>query len=87
VQGDLALPAAETTAAKSKLADTTPWPKSLPDQARAVRAALATRPAPTTAAELAKAFKGAKTDRVAELLATLASLGQARPAGDGRYAA
>ena len=47
----------------------------------------AARPAPATAAELAKSFKGAKTDRVAELLTTLASLGQARPAGDARYAA
>jgi type I restriction-modification system DNA methylase subunit len=31
--------------------------------------------------------KGAKVDRIGELLATLASLGQARVAGDGRFAA
>ena len=43
--------------------------------------------APTTAEELARRFRGARADRVAELLATLAMLGQARPAGDGRYAA
>ena len=86
VQADLALPAAAAKG-KAKPAGKAEWPRTLPDQARAVRAALAARPAPATADELAKSFKGAKVDRVAELLATLASLGQARPAGDGRFAA
>lgn len=85
VQADLALPAGAK--AKAKPAAKPEFPKSLPDQARAVRAALATRPTPATAAELAKSFNGAKTEPIAELLATLASLGQAHRAGDGRYAA
>lgn len=34
---------------------------------------------------LAKSFKGAKADRVADILETLASLGQARALKDGRY--
>jgi hypothetical protein len=85
VQPDLALRAAAAKG-KAKPAEKAEWPRTLPDQARAVRAALAARPAPATAGELAKSFKNAKVDRVAELLATLASLGQARPAGDGRFA-
>jgi hypothetical protein len=85
VQADLGIPAAAP--AKGKAAVKPDWPKSLPDQARAVRAALAARLAPATPTELARSFKGATVHRVAELLATLASLGQARPAGDGRFAA
>ena len=88
VQADLALPAAGAAGkGPPKAADKAEWPRTLPDQARAVRAALAAHTAPATAAELARSFSGAKPDRVAELLATLASLGQARRAGDGRYAA
>jgi len=86
VQPGLALPAAEAAAGKKPAAKPA-WPKSLPDQARAVRAALVARPGPATADEVAKSFKGANKDRVADLLATLVSLGQARPAGDGRFAA
>ena len=85
VQADLALPAAAK--GKAKPAAKPAFPKSLPDQARAVRAALAARPTPATAGDLAKSFKGATVARIAELLATLASLGQARPAGEGRFAA
>ena len=88
VQSDLALPAATAPAATAaKSAGKAAWPKSLPEQAQAVRTALAARPAPATAAELAKSFKGAKVDRVAELLATLASLGQARAVDATRFAA
>jgi hypothetical protein len=86
VQEGLALPAAETAAGK-KGAAKPPWPKALPDQARAVRAALASLPTPATADDIATSFKGANRDRINELLATLVSLGQARPAGDGRFAA
>lgn len=85
-QGTLALPATKP-AAKSKPTKKTPWPKGLAEQARAVRAVLQTQGQPATAAELAKAFAGAKTDKIAELLETLATLGQARVAGEGRYAA
>ncbi len=54
------------------------WPKALPEQVQAVRAQLAARAAPIAAVDLARAFKGARSDRVEEVLATLAALGQAR---------
>ena len=85
-QGTLALPA-ETKPAKTKPAAKPSFPKPLAEQARAVRAALQTQGKPVTAAELARAFKGAKADKVQELLETLASLGQARSVEDGRFAA
>jgi hypothetical protein len=44
------------------------------------------RPRPATPEALARTFQGARSDRVAELLETLASLGQARRLEDGRYA-
>jgi hypothetical protein len=47
----------------------------LAEQARVVRAALVACPTPATAGELAQSFKGARADRVGELLETLASLG------------
>ena len=75
----------ETTApAAAKAANKLPWPKSLAEQARAVRAALA---APTDAATLAKTFKGANADRVEEILETLASLGHARALPAGKFVA
>jgi hypothetical protein len=63
------------------------WPKDLPEQFRAVRAALAAQRAPTRAEEVAAQFVRARRDRVAEVLETLVSLGQARQAGRGLYAA
>ncbi len=74
---EAAVPAAKATKAKQ------PWPKSLPEQVKAVRAALAAQPAGLTAEQLARSFQRARVDRVAELLETLASLGQAREL-DGR---
>lgn len=66
---------------------TLPWPKTLPEQARAVRQALAQQTSPASAADLAKQFKGARSKTVDELLATLVSLGHAREVGDDRYLA
>jgi len=63
------------------------WPKILPDQVRELRAALAAASGPVTAEELARTFTRARTDRVADLLETLAALGQARRMDDGRYLA
>jgi hypothetical protein len=63
-----------------------PWPKTLSEQVRAVRAALAEQPGPATPAQLAKAFKGAQAKRVTELLQTLDAIGQARMTRDGRFA-
>lgn len=74
-QTTLATDGVKTEAAAPVKAAKLPWPKSLAEQAQAVRAALT---APTDAAALAKTFKGAKKDRVEEILETLASLGQAR---------
>ncbi|HVG30475.1 MAG TPA: DNA methyltransferase [Pyrinomonadaceae bacterium] len=64
-----------------------PFPKTLPEQARAVRLALAAEPSAVTPAELARRFTRARASAVEELLQTLASLGQAREVGGGRYVA
>ena len=63
-----------------------PWPKTLPDQVQALRAALAAQPSPATAEQLARTFSRAQTKRVADLLETLATLGQAQRMDGGRYA-
>jgi len=84
-QGTLGL--AATTAAKPKKAEKLPWPKSLAEQAQAVRTALLGRNKAATAAELSRQFKGAKAERIGELLATLAALGQARPVAGERFVA
>ena len=52
-----------------------------------MRAALSIIAAPSDAATLAKTFKGAKLDRVEDILETLASLGQARSLADAKYVA
>lgn len=64
-----------------------PWPKALPEQVQAVRFALLAQGAPAGGAEIARAFKGARAERIDEVLAALAALGQARHMPDGRYAA
>ena len=63
------------------------WPKSLAEQAQAVRAGLSIIAAPIDAVTLAKTFKGAKIDRVEDILETLASLGQGRSLADAKYVA
>jgi len=62
-----------------------PWPKSLPDQVRVLREALAGQTAPVTADALARQFTRARKDRVEELLQTLVAMGQARETGDQRF--
>jgi hypothetical protein len=64
-----------------------PWPKSLPDQVQAIRVALIALDRPVTAKVLAKGFERARVDKVAELLETLASLGQAREVGEDWFVA
>ncbi len=64
-----------------------PWPARMAEQAQALRAALAALPGPATAAQAAAAFVAAPVERVAELLETLVTLGQARGVGAGWYAA
>lgn len=63
------------------------WPKSFAEQALAVRTALTTFAGAADAATLAKTFKGAKADRIEDILETLASLGQARALPGGKYVA
>lgn len=62
-----------------------PWPKSIPEQARAVRHALASVRGVVTSRELAGLFTRARVERIEELLQTLVSLGQARAVSEGRY--
>ncbi|BCS51810.1 class I SAM-dependent DNA methyltransferase [Geobacter sp. SVR] len=71
------------TSSKAK----TPWPKTLPEQVQGVRAALAAAAGPVTAEALARTFLRARTDKVGELLATLAAIGQAREVDPGTYTA
>jgi hypothetical protein len=78
IEGDQA----ESPAPKS---EKRPWPKALPEQAQAVRAALAEHPAGLTAEQLARLFLRANTRLVADLLSTLVSLGQARNLEGRRY--
>lgn len=75
----------QAPAAPSK-ADKQPWPKSIPEQARAVRQALAAGRGVVTPQQLAAAFRRANLARIEELLQTLVSLGQAREVSPGRYA-
>ena len=79
--GSLTSGSARAVAAKDRL----PWPKSIAEQVQAVRAALANHGAPADAPALAARFKGARADRLDDLLETLASLGQARVLPDGSY--
>ncbi|MGH7194252.1 MAG: type IIL restriction-modification enzyme MmeI, partial [Candidatus Saccharimonadales bacterium] len=83
-QGRLGLPEAQTLA-KAKPGKKTPWPKTMAEQARVVRATLQARGQPVTSEDLAKSFSGKKADKIAELLETLTALGQARAASPGRY--
>lgn len=61
------------------------WPKTIPEQARAIRQALTSQIGAVTSKQLAKNFSRANVDRVEELLQTLVSLGQARETEEGRY--
>lgn len=85
-----ALMAAEPTAAYStgRAAGTRePWPKALAEQAQAVCRVLALEGRAVSPEELARSWKGARIDRVEELLEALASLGQVRQLPDRRFVA
>ena len=55
------------------------------EQAQAVRGALASLAGPASASQVAAAFAAAPPERVAELLETLVTLGQARQTAEGRF--
>jgi hypothetical protein len=65
---------------KSKMA----WPKTLAERVQAVETALHAAGKPSTPGELAKQFKRAKPESVAEILETLVTLGRARKQ-DGKF--
>jgi hypothetical protein len=88
VQGTLVAAEGEEGAASGPAASL-PWPATMPAQAAAVRAVLQGAAASLTPAEVAARFAGPaarRPARVAELLATLATLGQAVVDTEGRYA-
>jgi hypothetical protein len=60
-----------------------PWPASIPDQFRVIKDALRSGPLQTSQ-QIATGFRPAPRTRVAEILATLTALGQARESA-GRY--
>jgi hypothetical protein len=60
-------------------------PRTLPDQFLALRAALAARPGPVGAPELAQAFTRTPRAKVGELLEIIVTLGHARRIENGRY--
>ncbi len=62
------------------------WPKQAPAQFVALRAALA-RSGLAGPAELARQFRNVRPTKLVPMLKTLSALGQARPAGAGRYVA
>ena len=70
---------APSTAARRKQ----PWPASIPDQFRVIKDALYAGPLQTPQ-QIASGFRPAPRTRVAEILATLTALGQARESA-GRY--
>ena len=57
------------------------WPKSLAERVKAVETVLHRSGSPVTATELARQFKRAKPENVAEILETLVTLGRARKQG------
>ena len=63
-----------------------PWPKTMPEQIAAVRAAL-DELGEASPEQVARQFKRAQTRAVEPLLESLAALGQARPIDGGRFTA
>lgn len=84
-QQEMAGMAVEASKGKEKAAKQ-PWPKSLAEQAQAVGSALASLSGPASVEDVARCFKRAKRDRVAEILETLVLLGQARIIGSDKFA-
>jgi hypothetical protein len=62
-----------------------PWPARMAEQAQAVRTALVALGGPASSAQVAAAFAAAPPERVAELLETLVTLGQAHQTGEGFF--
>jgi hypothetical protein len=86
-QGALAIEPEAPEATPAVAGAKRPWPKTLPEQAQAVRATLAEQATALTAEQVARVFLRANTQRVTDMLNTLVSLGQARALEEGRYVA
>jgi hypothetical protein len=82
-QADMALDGGALAAATPLATQAAPWPKALPDQVRAVAAALAASPHGLSVAALARQFKGSGKWKqgLPPILETLAALGRARQLG------
>ena len=78
-------PAAKGKAAKKAAIKKLPLPSSLPEQVVAIRQQLTSSREPLTAADMAKRFSRAKSDRIEELLQSLVILGSAREVDGDRY--
>ena len=74
-------------AAEAAAAAPEPWPAETKGRALAVRRVLREAERPLTVEAVARRFKGARRAAVADLLDTLAELGQARHADAETYAA
>ncbi len=61
------------------------WPRTLPEQVAAVRAILVGMNEPATPEIVARAFSRARADRLAPILETLVTLGQAHKTADGLF--
>ena len=68
-----------------RVASTATWPKALPDQFQAITRLLDEAAQPIELRQATKSFKGAKSERVEQLLQTLVALGQARALPGRRY--
>ena len=64
-----------------------PLPAKLPDQVLAIRQQLATAGKPLTAADMAKQFTRANSDRIEELLQSLVIMGNARQVDGNKFVA
>jgi hypothetical protein len=62
------------------------FPATLPEQVQAIRNLLLTLDAPATAQAIASAFKGAKRDRVSDVLASLVAMGKAHGIDGDKFA-
>lgn len=84
-QSALGVPVSQRTTRRKTGPVKQAWPKTLPEQVQAVRGVLGGQP--LALEQIAAQFKNAKRERVGDILATLAALGQARDVEDGRFTA
>jgi hypothetical protein len=85
-QTELDLSGPETQDPKSKTSPKKrPWPKTLPEQVRAVREVLVEAGQPVTAETVAHSFIRARKDKVVPILETLVTVGRARLTEDGWF--